>query len=111
VALHRVLAFRKRKHRDAFDFSEDFARAVADEAERSAANLEQRQRVLQYCIAKLPSEHRTVVLLRYDELLTLEDIAARMNRTVGALYRLLSRVRHALHVCVSKNISADHELA
>jgi RNA polymerase sigma-70 factor, ECF subfamily len=111
VAFHRVLAFRKRKHRDPLDFSDDFAKAVADEAERSATQLEQRQRVLQYCIAKLPSEHRTVVMLRYDELLTLEDIAARMNRTVGALYRLLSRVRHTLHACVSKHLSADHELA
>jgi RNA polymerase sigma-70 factor (ECF subfamily) len=111
VAFYRVLAFRKRKHRDPLDFSDEFMRAVADEAERSAPQLEQRQRVLQHCIAKLPSDHRTLVLLRYDEQLALEEIATRMNRTVGALYRLLSRVRHVLHECVSKHLAVDHELA
>ena len=111
VAFHRVLAFRKRKHRDPLDFSDEFMQAVAEEAERSAAQLEQRQRVLQHCMAKLPPDHRTLVLLRYDEQLALDDIAARMNRTVGALYRLLSRVRQVLHACVSKHLSVDHEPA
>jgi RNA polymerase sigma-70 factor (ECF subfamily) len=111
IAFHRVLAFRKRKHRDPLDFSDEFLRAVSEEADLGAARLEQRQRVLQYCVAKLPSDHRTLVLLRYDEQLDLEEIAVRMNRTVGALYRLLSRVRFALYDCVSKHLSADHELA
>ncbi len=111
VAFHQVLAFRKRRHRDPLVFSEEFIRTVADQAERSSAQLEQRQRVLQHCIALLPNEHRAIVLLRYDECLSLEEMAARTQRTVGALYRLLSRVRHALHECVSKNIRADHELA
>ena len=32
-------------------------------------------------------------------------MAARLGRTVGALYRLLSRVRAVLHECVSKNLT------
>lgn len=111
VAFHQVLAFRKRRHRDPVEFSEEFVRAVSDEVERNAVHLEQRQRLLQHCIARLPGEHRQVVLLRYDEQLSLEEIAARTSRTVGALYRLLSRIRYALHDCVSKNLTADHEPA
>jgi RNA polymerase sigma-70 factor (ECF subfamily) len=111
VAFHQVLAFRKRRNRDRLDFSDEFIQAVAEEAERSAPQLEARQRVLQVCIAKLPGDHRKVVLLRYDEQLSLEEIAGRTSRTVGALYRLLSRVRRVLHDCVSKQLTTDHELA
>lgn len=104
VAFHQVLAFRKRKHRDRLDFSEDFLRTVADEAETSAEHLEQRERLLHECIAKLPTDHRETLHLRYQENLSLEEMAARLGRTAGALYRLLSRVRHVLHDCVTKNL-------
>lgn len=104
VAFHQVLAYRKRKHRDRLDFSEDFLRTVSEEVEQSADQLEQRERVLHDCVAKLPAEHRDALQLRYQEGLSLEDMAARLERTVGALYRLLSRVRHVLHECVTKNL-------
>lgn len=105
IAFHQVLAYRKRKHRDRLDFSEDFLRTVADEAEHSAEHLEQRERLLHDCIAKLPPDHREALDLRYREGLSLEDMAARLGRTVGALYRQLSRTRAVLHECVTKNLS------
>ena len=105
VAFHQVLAYRKRKHRDRLDFSEDFLRAVADEVESSSDRLEQRERLLHECVAKLPTDHRDALNLRYQENLSLEDMATRLGRTVGALYRLLSRVRAVLHECVTKNLS------
>lgn len=105
IAFHQVLAYRKRKHRDRLDFSEEFLRTVADEVEQSAEHLERRERVLHACMAKLPDEHREVVELRYREGLSLEDMAARLGRTVGALYRQLSRVRQTLHECVGRTLS------
>jgi RNA polymerase sigma-70 factor (ECF subfamily) len=104
IAFHQVLAYRKRKHRDRLDFSEDFLRTVSEEVERSADRLEQRERVLQECVGKLPPDHREALQLRYQEGLSLEEMATRLQKTVGALYRLLSRVRHVLHECVTKNL-------
>jgi RNA polymerase sigma-70 factor (ECF subfamily) len=110
IAFHQVLAHRKRKQRDRLDFSEDFLRAVAEEADRSADHLERREHILHDCLAKLPADHREVLHLRYHENLSLEDMASRLDRTVGAIYRLLSRVRHCLHDCVTKTLSRpDHE--
>lgn len=105
IVFHQVLAYRKRKHRDRLDFSEEFLRTVADEAEQSAEHLERREKMLFACVEKLPREHREVLQLRYQEGLSLEDMASRLNRTVGALYRQLSRVRQSLHECVEKNLN------
>jgi RNA polymerase sigma-70 factor (ECF subfamily) len=110
VAFHQVLAFRKRKHRDRLDFSEDFLRTVSEEVERHSDQIERRERLLHECVAKLTPEHRETLHLRYHENLSLEEMAARLSRTVGALYRLLSRVRHALHECVTRSLARpDHE--
>jgi len=111
VAFHQVLSYRKRKKRDRLDFSDEFINSVAGEQENSATHLEQREKALQGCIAKLPDDHREVLHLRYQSGLSLEAMADRLKRTVTALYRQLSRVRHVLHECVSKNLqeSQDHE--
>lgn len=111
IAFHQVLAFRKRKQRDRLDFSEEFLRAVSEEVEVRTDHLERREKVLHECIAKLPTDHREALHLRYHENLSLEDMATRLSRTIGALYRLLSRVRHVLHECVTRNVTRpDHEL-
>ena len=112
IAFHQVLAHRKRKQRDRLDFSDDFLRVVSDEIEARAEHLERREQLLHECIAKLPPEHRTALQLRYHENLSLDAMAARLHRTAGALYRLLSRVRHALHECVTKSLHrSDHGLS
>ena len=112
IAFHQVLAHRKRKQRDRLDFSEDFLRAVGEEADRGADHLERRERVLHDCLAKLPADHREALHLRYHESLGLQEMAAGLDRTVGAIYRLLSRVRQCLHDCVTKTLSRpDNELS
>lgn len=112
VAFHQVLAFRKRKHRDRLDFSDEFLNTVAEELETSAPHLEKRERALNDCMAKLPGDHREVVLLRYHQGLELEEMASRLKRTTTALYRLLSRVRHVLHGCVSETLkTTDYDYA
>lgn len=105
IAFHQVLAYRKRRHRDRLDFSEEFLTAVAGEAEAGADALERRERLLHDCVARLPADHRDALHLRYHEGLSLEEMAARLGRTVGALYRQLSRVRHVLHECVTKHLN------
>lgn len=111
VAFHQVLSYRKRRKRDRLDFSDEFINSVAGEQEVSADHFEHRERALQGCIAKLPDDHREVLHLRYSEGLSLESMAERLKRTVAALYRQLSRVRHALHECVTKSLTklSDHE--
>lgn len=110
IAFHQVLAFRKRRHRDKLDFSDEFLQSVAAEMESSAAHLELREGALNDCIAKLPKDHRQVLHLRYHDSLSLEEMAAKLDRTTTALYRLLSRIRHSLHGCISNSLAVtDHE--
>ncbi|HET6407605.1 MAG TPA: sigma-70 family RNA polymerase sigma factor [Chthoniobacteraceae bacterium] len=110
IVFHQVLTHRKRKQRDRLDFSEEFIGAVSGEVEASAEHLERRARSLHDCLAKLPRDHREVLHLRYHEGQPIEDMSAKLNRTVCALYRLLSRMRLALYECVTKSLTkAENE--
>jgi RNA polymerase sigma-70 factor (ECF subfamily) len=83
---------------------------VSGEAEATSEHLEQRARLLHDCLNKLPTDHRDVLHLRYHESLSIEDMAVKLDRTVCALYRLLSRIRQSLHECVTKSLTkAENE--
>lgn len=105
VAFHQVLAWRKRKQRDRLEFSSEFLEAVAEEVAASSEVLEERSLALSRCLEKLPSPQRDMLRLRYSEGQAIEAIARRLDRTVDAVYRALSRIRHALHECVTQTVT------
>jgi len=107
VAFHQVLSHRKRKQRDKLEFSDEFLKVVAAETESGSEHLERRQQLLNQCVGKLPADHREVLELRYREGLDIDTMAGRLNRTVAALYRLLSRVRRNLHDCVTHSFKRN----
>jgi RNA polymerase sigma-70 factor (ECF subfamily) len=99
------LSHRKRKKRDRLEFSEEFLQTVAEEVETSADYLGQRQAALNQCVGKLSEEQRQMLRFRYQDQLEIDALAARMERTVTATYRTLSRIRHALHECVTRSLN------
>jgi RNA polymerase sigma-70 factor, ECF subfamily len=105
IAFHQVLSHRKRKKRDQLEYSDEFLYAVAEEADAASEHLEQRQQALNDCIEHLPEDHRALLRLRYYEGLSIDAACARLNRTVAALYRQLSRVRRILFDCVTRNLN------
>lgn len=104
VAFHQVLAWRKRRQRDRLEFSPAFLEVVAEETAASADVLEERSQALARCLEKLPAHQRDLVRLRYSEGSSIEAIARQVERTVEAVYRALSRVRHTLHDCVTRSL-------
>ena len=101
VALHRVLAWRKRVKRNRLEFSPAFLETVAEEADAAADDLEERSQCLARCIERLPAERRQMLRLRYSDGLAIEAIARELERTEEAVYRALSRIRRSLHDCVT----------
>lgn len=105
VALNQTMAWRKRKRRDRLEFSPAFLDAVAAESTVEADHLEERSQALAHCIEKLPPRHRELLRCRYGEQRDVEGIGRELGRTVAAVYRSLSRIRHVLHDCVNQTIA------
>ena len=108
VAFHQVLAWHKRQSRQRLQFSDEFLQAVAEESLAQADHLEARSRHLAGCLEKLPPHHRDLLRLRYTENCSLEELSQRAGRSVGALYRTLSRIRRALHDCINRSFAVEN---
>ncbi|MBI1373216.1 MAG: sigma-70 family RNA polymerase sigma factor [Phycisphaera sp.] len=107
IVFYRVLAHRKRRQRDRLRFTDAFYEAVSGDAIDDAEHLEDRCDALSGCIGKLNAEHRAILRMRYFEELDVERIADRTGRTVGAIYRVLSRIRSTLHDCVTQTLATE----
>src|SRR4051812_44777422 len=103
VALHQVLAWRKRQRRDRLQFSPAFLEAVAQEASAASEVLEERSQSLARCIEKLPADRRRMLQLRYSDGLAITAIPGQLERSEEAVYRALSRIRRVLHDCVARS--------
>jgi RNA polymerase sigma-70 factor (ECF subfamily) len=103
VALHQVLAWRKRVKRNRLEFSPAFLEAVAEDASAAADDLDERSQCLARCIERLPAERRQMLRMRYSDGLAIEAIARQLERTEEAVYRALSRIRRSLHDCVTRS--------
>lgn len=107
VAFNQVRAWRKRQQRDRLQFSDKFLAAVAEELDAQADVLDQRHTLLSDCLAQLPQHHRQLVAYRYTAGHAIDHIAQQTQRSIDAVYRLLSRIRKTLHECVSRKLAAE----
>jgi RNA polymerase sigma-70 factor (ECF subfamily) len=109
VAYFRVLAWRKRKGRERLQFSSEFLNSVAEQLAARPERWEEREKRLEQCVERLSPNHRRILTLRYSEGCSIDDVAARVGRTVPATYCLLSRIRQTLFECVKRHMSSDDE--
>jgi RNA polymerase sigma-70 factor (ECF subfamily) len=107
VALHQILNYRRAaKRRPESPHEREFIEAVAAEIDRRADDLDHRAELLRACLKKLPERHRAIVVWRYYEECEVEAIAAKSQRSVLAVYRLLSRIRENLNDCIRRQQAA-----
>jgi RNA polymerase sigma-70 factor (ECF subfamily) len=108
ILFYQILAHRRRSKRDRSEHLSDRLLELLSEESESAIReqrWERREKVLQECVTKLSPEHREILELRYRDEASIEGISRRTERTEGAVYRLLSRLRKNLYLCVEKELS------
>lgn len=108
IALNQILNYRRSaKRKPVFSADPEFIEAVAQEIDRQSDALSARSEALQFCLKKLPESQRKTILLRYYEDQEISEIASATDRTEGAVYRLLSRIRASLNDCINRRLSSS----
>ena len=106
IALHQVLNYRRAEQRRPWSTTDrEFIEAVAGEIERRGDQLDRQADGLRHCLRKLPEPHRAIVVSRYYEERSIDEIAAQSGRTTEAVYRLLSRIRAVLNDCIQRQLA------
>jgi RNA polymerase sigma-70 factor (ECF subfamily) len=107
ILFHRILSYRRQSKKFAYTLLNEETLRLLDE-EADSAEREQRwqarERALDDCVVSLKPAHREILEMRYRDEVSIEKIARQSGRTEGAVYRLLSRLRAALHECIESRI-------
>ncbi len=109
ILFHRILAYRRQvKKKPVALLGEATLELLHDESESAIRERrwERREEALEGCLQKLKADHREVVQLRYRDEASIEKIARSVERTEGAVYRLLSRLRQSLYECVEQELKS-----
>lgn len=107
TAFHQILTHRRQKKREHLPLDEVALEALGMAVTQLAGDVSLRQEALRACLARLPKEHRQLVQMRYYEDLEIEQVADKLRRTAGAVYRALSRVRLSLMECMERQVARE----
>lgn len=104
VARFQVMTWRKRQGRSRVRFGEAFIEAVAGETAATVEEAGERHRALEGCIERLTPVNRDLLRAYYEPGTDAAEVAGRFNRSLTALYKALSRIRHFLHKCIEEQV-------
>lgn len=109
IAYFKVLDFLKKSQRCRVRFSQAMLERVAETALEQAATLQldERRSALAGCIEKLSPRDRHLLTLRFADGATTQSTAVQVDRSVEAVYKALSKIRHALFKCVTYTLTRE----
>jgi RNA polymerase sigma-70 factor (ECF subfamily) len=103
-ARFRVLEARKRSQRDPMLLSDLLENDIIAAAEE---DLGERHAALMDCLQKLNPRDRHLLASRYWDDMKPAEIAQQDNLTVSTIHKALSRIRHALFICVDRTLRKE----
>lgn len=71
------------------------------------ADFDGREEALRLCLAKLPADQRELVEQRYAPDGSVQDIAAKTKRSIGAVSQTLYRIRETLLNCMQSQLLSE----
>ena len=110
IAYFHVLSHRRKMSRDRLVFGDDVLDYLAERQLEREQEVSRRGIALKACLEKLPSGQKQLVEQRYAPGGSVQDIAAKAGKSVGAISQTLYRIRETLLKCVEQNLASE-ELA
>jgi RNA polymerase sigma-70 factor (ECF subfamily) len=105
IARYEVLMYRRKKARDRFVLGTEVENLLIKEAIDEIDLREDQLNALQNCLAKMPADRKSLVMLIYSTETPMKQIAKRIGKTPEALYKFISRARRELMECVESGLA------
>lgn len=107
IGFARLLAleWRRRQQRLPLSLDEATLDLLANQAAEQAAQLDGRRDALHECLKSLTDHQRRTLHLRYQEELSVADIARSWRRTEMAVYKVLKHAHQNLLLCMTRALA------
>jgi RNA polymerase sigma-70 factor (ECF subfamily) len=107
IAYFHVLSHRRKMSRDRLVFDDEVLDYLAERQLEREEEVNRRGFALKSCLEKLPAAQKRLVEQRYATGGSVQDIAAREGKSVGAISQTLYRIREALLKCVEQHLAEE----
>jgi RNA polymerase sigma-70 factor, ECF subfamily len=100
IARYEILSFLRDHRRDRHVFCDDVATLMLDAAGNEVCDPGDREAALRQCLEKLPGRSRKLLWRRYDEGLSIKQIASETGRSEDSVKCHFLRLRKSLERCI-----------
>lgn len=107
IGFARLLAMEWRRGQQSLPLplDDDTLDRLATEAAEDAPRHDDRLDALRACLRKLTERQRIVLRMRYQESMSVVEIASSSNRTLMAVYKVLKHAHQTLLHCISETLA------
>jgi len=107
IARYEVLQFYRKDQRRGtkLSFNSELIEELADMQLQNIEVIGQRGAALRECIDLLDDRDKSLIRMRYDQTVPVEEIAIKMKRSTNGVYKALVRVRDRLLSCIRRKLA------
>ncbi|MHC4962773.1 MAG: sigma-70 family RNA polymerase sigma factor [Planctomycetota bacterium] len=106
VSRNKILEHCKRVRKKSLLLPDELLEKIEVDAFERLAHLDRRLDALQQCVKKLHPDQLELMRNRYENELSIHQIAESLGKTTNAIYKTLSRIHCALKNCVQSTLKA-----
>ena len=103
VQMHR----RSQATRGKYFFSDETIEQLAHDPAETPEHSKAMELALEQCLQNIGSRQRDLIEQRYTSKGTLQDLARQLGKKPDSLYKMLQRVREALHKCICQRMTKE----
>jgi RNA polymerase sigma-70 factor (ECF subfamily) len=107
LAKSRIVDFYRAQDRQRLVLADGLLDRIAETLVQRHADSSPRREALEHCLEGLPVRSKSLVRLRYDDGLKIEQIAAAVRMTPGSVRVALFRIRESLAACIERRLAAE----
>lgn len=106
IARNKVFNFIRDNTRTRVQFQESIITKIAEYGRHSVDEAPDRVEAIKRCVEKLRDDDRRLILIRYEQNVTIKKLAELIGRSPAGLYKTLGRIHYLLQECVRRVLAS-----
>ncbi|HIJ70247.1 MAG TPA: sigma-70 family RNA polymerase sigma factor [Planctomycetes bacterium] len=107
IAHYRVLSFLQKQKGRRIKFDNELIELIQSDAVPILSNMTIRLETLRVCLKKLIEQDRKLLRMRYEQGITVKDIANHINKSTHSVYRYIARIHDTLLRCIRRTLAEE----
>jgi len=100
IARYKTLQYLDKYRDDRVLFSARLLEMIQEQMPKKLEGMGERKKALKKCLAKLSEYDQRLVVMRYQNKLTIKKVAALIGVSVHIMYRTMARIHKSLRICI-----------